>query len=108
MAACDHRAMQRVTGWAWTLRWGRVALPLVVFSFHAWFFRDWIIDDAGISYVYARNLAVGAGLVAQPGQAPVEGYSNPLWVFVLVPFFKLGIFHPVIVPKALGLGLVAV
>ncbi|HMF92795.1 MAG TPA: hypothetical protein VKE96_00810 [Vicinamibacterales bacterium] len=29
---------------------------------------------------YARNLARGYGLVWNPGSAPVEGYTNPLWV----------------------------
>ena len=35
------------------------------------------IDDAGISFSYARNFALGDGLVSQPGFPPVEGFSNP-------------------------------
>jgi hypothetical protein len=38
-----------------------------------------LFDDAMISMRYARNLAEGHGLVWNPGQAPVEGYSNTLW-----------------------------
>ncbi|MFT7521619.1 MAG: hypothetical protein ACI9MC_003770, partial [Kiritimatiellia bacterium] len=34
---------------------------------------------------YARNIALGLGAVAQAGAAPVEGFSNPLWVLLLVP-----------------------
>jgi hypothetical protein len=60
---------------------------------------DWIMDDAGISFVYSRNLAEGYGLVSQPGRIPVEGYSNPLWVFIFVPFFWMGIFNPLVTPK---------
>jgi len=33
-------------------------------------------DDAMISMRYARNLALGHGLVWNPGEAPVQGFSN--------------------------------
>ncbi|MEX2160770.1 MAG: hypothetical protein WD751_02555 [Anaerolineales bacterium] len=42
-----------------------------------------LFDDAMISMQYAKNLAHGDGLVWNPGEAPVEGYSNPLWVFLM-------------------------
>src|SRR5437899_3109799 len=38
-----------------------------------------LFDDAMISMRYARNLAAGHGLLWNPGQAPVEGYTNFLW-----------------------------
>ena len=84
-----------------------LAVPLLVFALHALLFRSWIVDDAGISFVYARNLAAGHGLVSQPGVPPVEGYSNPLWVLATVPFFLLGIFDPLLTPKLLSLLLIA-
>ncbi len=40
-------------------------------------------DDPFISMRYARNLAAGDGLVWNPGGAPVEGYSNLLWVLAM-------------------------
>jgi hypothetical protein len=43
----------------------------------------WYIEDAAISFTFARNLAAGHGLVAYPGGERVEGYSNPLWTFLL-------------------------
>ncbi len=43
----------------------------------------WYIEDAAISFTFARNLASGYGLVAYPGGERVEGYSNPLWTFLL-------------------------
>lgn len=52
--------------------------------------RGWLIDDAGISFAYARNLAFGYGLVSQPGVLPVEGFSNPMWVFLLTIFAYAG------------------
>lgn len=38
-----------------------------------------LFDDAMISMRYAKNLADGFGLVWNPGETPVEGYTNPLW-----------------------------
>lgn len=79
-----------------------VASPVSIFVAHGLLFRSWIVDDAGISFAYARNLASGYGLVAQPGLVPVEGYSNPLWVLALVPFFLANAFDVVVVPKLLA------
>lgn len=39
-----------------------------------------VSDDAWISFRYAWNLVHGRGLSWNPGQEPVEGYSNLLWV----------------------------
>src|SRR3989304_4315434 len=38
-----------------------------------------LVDDAMISMRYARNLASGYGLVWNPGELPVEGYTNFSW-----------------------------
>jgi len=43
---------------------------------------DWQMDDAYISYRYAWNLAHGQGLVYNPGEPPVEGYTNFLWTLL--------------------------
>lgn len=85
----------------------RVLFPLLVLFAHALLFGDWIVDDAGITFVYARNLVAGHGLVSQPGLAPVEGFSNFLWMLAFVPALAAGLFHPVIVPKLLSLALLA-
>jgi len=42
-----------------------------------------LFDDAMISMQYAKNLTQGYGLVWNPGGAPVEGYSNFLWVLYM-------------------------
>ncbi len=48
-------------------------------------------DDAFISLRYARNLVDGHGLVYNPGREPVEGFSNPLFVFLTAGFLFLGL-----------------
>jgi len=69
---------------------------------HAAFYADWVVDDAGISFAYARSLALGEGLVAQTGAPPVEAFSNPLWVALLVPAFWLELFDPYFTPWLLA------
>ena len=60
-------------------------LPLLLLVAHALLFGEWIVDDAGITFAYARNLVDGHGLVSQPGLPPVEGFSNFLWMLTLLP-----------------------
>ena len=45
-----------------------------------------LFDDAMISMRYAKNFAEGYGLVWNPGETPVEGYTNPLWVIFMAAF----------------------
>lgn len=52
------------------------------------------VDDAGIVYAYARNLGRGHGLVARPGEVPLEAFSDPLWVALLTPWAALGLPVP--------------
>jgi hypothetical protein len=101
MTETGRRPPRQGTGW-WVL-----ALPLAVLLLHAFLYGSWIVDDAGISFVYARNLAAGNGLVSQPGLPPVEGFSNFLWVLALAPAFLVRLFDPVLTPKILALSLVA-
>ncbi|MCC6524982.1 MAG: hypothetical protein IT373_20160, partial [Polyangiaceae bacterium] len=77
-------------------------LPFALYLVFVVLCGDWIIDDAGISFAYARNVAHGEGFVSQPGRVPVEGFSNFLWVLALVPTFWLHLFDPVVTPKVLG------
>ena len=81
-------------------------VPFLLYLYLTLSLSGWIMDDAGISFTYARNLAHGHGLVSQPGLAPVEGYSNFLWIILMVPFFLLNIFDPFITPKIVSLILV--
>ncbi|HPI33482.1 MAG TPA: hypothetical protein PLR32_09245, partial [candidate division Zixibacteria bacterium] len=42
-----------------------------------------LLDDAMISMRYAENLIRGYGPVFNAGAAPVEGYTNPLWMLYM-------------------------
>lgn len=61
------------------------------------------VDDAAISFSYARNFAQGLGLGAlYPGALRVEGYSNLLWVILLGAGTRLGL-DTILVSKIFGL-----
>lgn len=62
-----------------------------------------VVDDAYISFRYARNLVEGHGLVFNVGER-VEGYTNFLWTVLLAPFIGLGA-PPAIVAALGGLAL---
>lgn len=102
-------------------RWARwtavlaVVVPAGLFAVHASLYGYWEIDDAGITFAYARSVATGAGPVLQPGQPPVEGFSDPAWLALLVLGKWLGLFDHgtwfgvpdyVAYPKALATALV--
>ena len=74
-------------------RWviGGFLVAMVWFSLQQGRLIDWFIDDAAISFAYARNLAEGAGAVALAGGERVEGYSNPSWVWLLAGAHWLGL-----------------
>lgn len=91
---------QRLAGW-----WPPVCAWLL-YVLHASLYRNWLVDDAGISFSYARNLAAGFGLVSQPGVLPVEGFSNPAWTFGLAFVEILGCFDPLWTPKVLSVVLI--
>lgn len=53
--------------------------------------QPFFIEDAGISFAFARNLVEGEGLVGYPGGERVEGYSNFLWTMLVAGFYAVGI-----------------
>lgn len=65
---------------------------------NAWAFTA---DDAYITLRYARSMAAGKGLMWNPGDFPVEGYSNFLYVLIGAASFKLG-WDPVLTVKLVG------
>ena len=72
---------------------------LAALSISYWWYVN---DDAAISFTYARNLVEGHGLVLNPGDEPVEGFSNPLWVSILA-LCRLAGADIVVTAKLLGL-----
>jgi hypothetical protein len=56
---------------------------LILFSSFLLFFeRIWVGEDAFIFFRYVHNLVSGNGLVFNVGER-IEGFTSPLWVFVL-------------------------
>ncbi len=65
-----------------------------------WSWRENVVDDAYIGFVFLRNLLEGHGFVFHPGEAPVEGVSNIGWILILAPAAAL--FGTVAAAKLLG------
>jgi hypothetical protein len=84
--------------------WHHAALGVLALLYvgHAMGFGDWLVDDAGITFAYSQRLARGLPLAVNLGEAPVEGYSNPAWMFVVAGVDALGLFSVPLVPKLLG------
>jgi arabinofuranosyltransferase len=79
-------------------------LPVVIFLLRVGMMdngRHVVLDDAFISFRYARNWINGDGLVFNPGER-VEGYANFLWTAALAGAARLGI-DLVDASKALGI-----
>ncbi len=56
----------------------------------AWALRAYTPDDAFISFSFAQRRAAGDGWVASAGLPPVEGFSSPLWVGLLIVAAHVG------------------
>jgi len=81
-----------VRGWSGRERAHVVALSLILTGaiVHQCVLWPWYIEDAAITFAYAKHLAMGEGLVPFIGGERVEGYSNPAWTFFLAPFALVG------------------
>ena len=75
-----------------------LTLTLVGYIAHTLYYSAFFVEDAGISFSYAKNLAHGDGLVPYVGGERVEGYSNALWTFLIAGFYLVGV--PVWTTKA--------
>lgn len=82
---------------------GLLLLAGALFLAHAAWLSG-LAEDAFISFRYARNLAHGHGWVWNPGEAPVEGFTNLSWVLVGAGVETFGLPQPAVL---LGLGVVA-
>lgn len=68
-----------------------LALLMVGSVAHFLVYSIYYIEDAGISFAYARNFAEGEGWVPFAGGERVEGFSNPLWTWLVALWYALGI-----------------
>ena len=65
------------------------ACAALLFALAASWHRQWVSDDAFITFRYAESLVRGMGLVFNPGER-VEGYSNFLWTISTALGLRLG------------------
>jgi hypothetical protein len=71
-----------------------LALAGLVYTIHYLVYcipQPFYIEDAGISFAYARHLVEGEGLVTYPGGERVEGFSNPTWTYLMAALYAVGI-----------------
>lgn len=82
------------------LAWSGLALALLALLYGCW--RTWprTVDDAYITFRYARALVDGAGPVFNPGER-VEGCSSPAWMALSAAAIEAGL-DPVPVSKVAG------
>jgi len=74
-------------------RFAFAVLALALSANALWFYAalGWdAVDDAYISYVYARNVILGHGLTFNPSER-VEGYTNFLWTAMMTPIVGLNL-----------------
>jgi hypothetical protein len=82
---------------------GGLLVAAALLILHARLFWRYTVDDAFISFRYAKNLTEGHGLVYNPGER-VEGYSNLAWT-LLFALLSLISAEPVGLAKAVGVAL---
>jgi len=93
---------------AWHPYWKEIATGLIAIAFIVTVFAvknnigSFLIDDAWITFKYARNLAAGEGLTWEPAASiRTEGYSNLLEVLYIAAAMKMGL-PPSIVAQTVG------
>jgi len=79
-----------------------IFVSVILFTLMLVYVWNFTVDDAFISFTYSEHLANGFGLVWNIGQAPVEGYTDFLWVLIIAFTFLLKL-DPVISTKVIGL-----
>ncbi|MEA2449111.1 MAG: arabinofuranosyltransferase, partial [Thermoleophilaceae bacterium] len=80
-----------------------LAVCVAGFLVLCWLLRRFVTDDAWITARYAENLAHGHGFVWNPGGPRVEGFSNPLLLYLEALPNAIGI-SAIAVARAIGLG----
>ncbi|PKK84913.1 MAG: hypothetical protein CVT49_01800 [candidate division Zixibacteria bacterium HGW-Zixibacteria-1] len=66
-------------------------VSILIFLIFSAVFWSYSIDDAFVTFRYAENFADGHGLTFNPGDRPVEGYSNFLWLLILSLAYLIGL-----------------
>ncbi len=73
-----------------TLSISSLVLVCAVVAVHSIVLQEWMLDDAFIFFRYAENWVAGHGLVFNPGEPPVEGFTSFLWLALLALLHGFG------------------
>lgn len=55
----------------------------LIFGVHVHHYVPHVTDDAFIFFRYVNHIVQGYGIVWNEGESPVEGFSSPMWIFLL-------------------------
>ena len=97
MASPMNKAVERVQQWWLSLEAPQrihvhvLTLLMLGYLAHYLVFSPYFVEDAGISFAYARNFVEGEGFATFAGGERVEGFSNPLWTWLIAFFYALKI-----------------
>ncbi len=64
-------------------------------------FQHYVVDDAYITFRYAKNALATGHVTWNPGERPVEGYSNFLWLVLSYGALRVGA-DPLLVSKVVS------
>jgi len=68
-----------------------LVIAVVIHLLHQLWFYQWHIEDAAITFSFAKYWVQGEGLVPFPGAERVEGYSNPTWMVLVAIWYAIGV-----------------
>ncbi|MBI5169034.1 MAG: hypothetical protein HZA61_06075 [Candidatus Eisenbacteria bacterium] len=73
-------------------------LALALLALQLFAFQHYVVDDAYITFRYAKNALTTGHVTWNPGERPVEGYSNFLWLLLSMGAMRAGL-DPLLVSK---------
>ena len=68
-----------------------VFIAVVIHLLHQLWFYEWFIEDAAITFSFAKHWVQGERLVPFPAAERVEGYSNPSWMVLIAAWYAIGV-----------------
>lgn len=92
MGLSFRERIQQLSSWGAALIVAGIAGGLAVLALYRGLGLSSVgIDDAYIFAVYARHWVEGKGLVYNPGDGPVEGFTSPLWLLITAAVHRFGL-----------------
>jgi hypothetical protein len=92
----EHLGVEGAAGTRAAFTLAIALLALQLFAFH-----HYVVDDAYITFRYAKNALATGHVTWNPGERPVEGYSNFLWLLMSMGAMRAGL-DPLLVSKVVS------